>query len=491
MQFPKVLLLVAMTAVAHADGVAVVTAFIDDSQIGSDVKTVKNPYGSVVASILIDGSTGDDNDRTTATIEVTQRWEHTRKAFTIGWTVDGSATRNTMEYDDNGNPCRHIIHVQGHGTYQTTDTGTVSDIRVSKKNSISRFIAPAMELESPIDYSISESGCHAQGSATGTFDGGDDSDYDPRFSVFYLALLKGGGTFARIPSFSEKGTLFKEAVFRAEADGSIEQVGGTSFIESTWNGEEVTGTFHQDVYDGRTLPIWNNHNPDGDLTQTLRGTISLHWALFGTLKCEGEPSGPQWRGRYNDSSRLNDLSDAYRPKVQNFLAALHQAGVTPSINQTLRAKETGYLMHYAWLIHSENLDPNSIETFPGVNVCWMHYDDTGAQDRAAAKAAADAMVSAWDIAYAPAWPTSMHFTGDAVDMSMSWTGDIYVKDASGTAVPVVGEPRTGGRSKDEAGNQLPSGDPRRGGHPMLVIIGGSYGVIKLPSDPPHWSSNGN
>jgi len=32
--------------------------------------------------------------------------------------------------------------------------------------------------------------------------------------------------------------------------------------------------------------------------------------------------------------------------------------------------------------------------------------------------------------------------------------------------------------------------PRNGSNPELIAIGRGYGVIKLPSDPPHWSDDG-
>lgn len=33
--------------------------------------------------------------------------------------------------------------------------------------------------------------------------------------------------------------------------------------------------------------------------------------------------------------------------------------------------------------------------------------------------------------------------------------------------------------------------PRSGANPHLQLVGASYGVIKLATDPPHWSSDGH
>ncbi len=56
-------------------------------------------------------------------------------------------------------------------------------------------------------------------------------------------------------------------------------------------------------------------------------------------------------------------------------------------------------------------------------------------------------------------------------MTIGWNGTIKVKDRQGKARE-VGAPRSGDTNPD------------------LLGIGAGYGVIKLVSDPPHWSDDG-
>jgi hypothetical protein len=57
-------------------------------------------------------------------------------------------------------------------------------------------------------------------------------------------------------------------------------------------------------------------------------------------------------------------------------------------------------------------------------------------------------------------------------MNISWAGTLKIADANGQVVRITTTPRTG------AGNQ------------QLWQVGATYGVIKLQSDPPHWSDDG-
>jgi hypothetical protein len=58
--------------------------------------------------------------------------------------------------------------------------------------------------------------------------------------------------------------------------------------------------------------------------------------------------------------------------------------------------------------------------------------------------------------------------GLAIDMDISWSGALSVKDGDG-ATHVI------------------STSPRDNSSPQLQNVGRSYGVVKLKSDPPHWS----
>ena len=63
-------------------------------------------------------------------------------------------------------------------------------------------------------------------------------------------------------------------------------------------------------------------------------------------------------------------------------------------------------------------------------------------------------------------------SGKAIDMTISWTGSLSVANARHKMVTITKAPRSGE-------------------NPALWPVGSSYGVKKLPSDPPHWSTNGH
>jgi hypothetical protein len=67
---------------------------------------------------------------------------------------------------------------------------------------------------------------------------------------------------------------------------------------------------------------------------------------------------------------------------------------------------------------------------------------------------------------------SRHTEGRAIDMSVSWSNNLEIVDARGRRVVINTE-------------------PRNGNNPQLREIGRTFGVIKLISDPPHWSDDGH
>lgn len=82
------------------------------------------------------------------------------------------------------------------------------------------------------------------------------------------------------------------------------------------------------------------------------------------------------------------------------------------------------------------------------------------------------MVHAYDIAYRPVLE-SRHTEGKAIDMEISWTAaELKMKDGADKDVII----KTG---------------PKDGSNAELHKVGKSFGVIKLVSDPPHWSSDGH
>ena len=183
-----------------------------------------------------------------------------------------------------------------------------------------------------------------------------------------------------------------------------------------------------------------------------------------------EPSGAIWVARFPDAGATSALASDFRPGCEAFIAAMRAAGSSVHISSTRRPTERAYLMHFAWRIHKRTLNPENVPAKTGVNIEWVHRKGDGSVDLAKSRAAATAMVNGYDIAFQPSL-TSRHVTGQAIDMTISWTGQLAIKRRDGTTITI------------------PSG-PRNGSNPQLRKVGKSYGVTKHPTDPPHWSTDG-
>jgi hypothetical protein len=184
-----------------------------------------------------------------------------------------------------------------------------------------------------------------------------------------------------------------------------------------------------------------------------------------------ELSGIAWVGRFPTSRSTDTLIDGFRQKCDAFLAALNDAGATISINATLRPPERAYLMHWCFVINTGEVEPEDVPKQAGVEIEWVHRKPNGSLDLPASRAAAAAMVHGYDIVHRPAL-TSMHIFGKAIDMSVGWNGNLSIKQKNATRKTIKSLPRTG-LNHD------------------LWAVGATYGVLKLPSDPPHWSSTGH
>jgi hypothetical protein len=183
-------------------------------------------------------------------------------------------------------------------------------------------------------------------------------------------------------------------------------------------------------------------------------------------------SGPVWVNKFPNSTSIGDLVEPFQTNVTKFVGALRAAKASVTISATLRPKERAYLMHWSFLVAKENLDPEKVDAMNGVDIEWVHTDAKGNKDLSASKNAALQMVNLYDIAFRPAL-TSRHIEGKAIDMDISWSSkDLTMKDAAGKDVTI-------------------SSNPKSGGNTDLQAVGKSYGVIKLVSDPPHWSTDGH
>jgi hypothetical protein len=221
-----------------------------------------------------------------------------------------------------------------------------------------------------------------------------------------------------------------------------------------------------------------------DLAQPFQGNVSafLQALQNATDRVEeaAEPAGPghiraaQDHGPPHPDHPLDDPPAPQHPAAHDTRRApthRRHAGVHVTISATLRPPERAYLMHYAFRIAREHLDPAQVPARAGVNIEWAHTNAQGQPDLAASRRAAEEMVRGYGIVYRPAL-ASRHTQGLAIDMNITWSGTLVIRDRHDQEVTIASTPRTGAGNAD------------------LHRVGASYGVHKLASDPPHWSSDG-
>lgn len=176
---------------------------------------------------------------------------------------------------------------------------------------------------------------------------------------------------------------------------------------------------------------------------------------------------PLWCKKFPGSVALSDLVTPFRFGVIAFIDALRAAGASVSVGATYRPPERAYLMHFACLVAGytdkdkvfHQIAPSAVKPMAGVDIDW-----TCGGDIAEARAACAAMVAGYQIKY-PAALVSRHTQRRAIDMTVKWQGSISVLTKRGNNLPAAAQ-------KD------------------LIPIGATYGVMKLASDPPHWSDDG-
>lgn len=220
-------------------------------------------------------------------------------------------------------------------------------------------------------------------------------------------------------------------------------------------------------------PVWSASSPTGDPPFTVLASLAGGEPASGSTgngvaSPQGtklEVSGLPWVARFPTSKSLSDLTATFSSAVSRFIAAITAAGGSATISATYRPPERAYLMHYAWAIAKEGAAPTSVEAMAGVNIDWAHLDASGKSDQAAAVTAAAAMVNGYGMAHS-AVLVSRHTQRRAIDMTISGIVGKSVNDANGNAVAIKS-------LKD------------------LNAVGKSYGVVKLASDPPHWSDDGH
>ncbi|HYL77371.1 MAG TPA: hypothetical protein VEU96_24370 [Bryobacteraceae bacterium] len=183
-------------------------------------------------------------------------------------------------------------------------------------------------------------------------------------------------------------------------------------------------------------------------------------------------SGPYWVSKFPSSKSTDDLVEPFRTSAKRFIAALQAAQASVVVDDTYRPVERAYLMRFAWEIARNNFSPANVKAQAGVDIQWVHLDPLGQPDLAASKAAAEQMVQGYAIAFEPVLATR-HTERLAVDMTITWQGDLTIAAGDGSLTTITSLPRTGAGNTD------------------LHAVGATYGVIKLVKDHPHWSSDGH
>lgn len=213
-------------------------------------------------------------------------------------------------------------------------------------------------------------------------------------------------------------------------------------------------------------------DPGGQSLAKLNATGATPTATHGAAGATGadaaEMSGAAWwhkhQADFANSKSLLDLASPFRENATAFIKAMRDGGATVSVSSTRRNKIRAYLMHFSFRLGKGQVTAKSIPPEPGCPIIWDHGNE--AKSRAAAKAMSDL----FGIAFQPSL-TSNHITGRAMDITISWLGVLKVADAAGGVHNI--------------------GAPRGGGNADLQKVGKSYKVLKLASDPPHWSDNGH
>jgi hypothetical protein len=135
---------------------------------------------------------------------------------------------------------------------------------------------------------------------------------------------------------------------------------------------------------------------------------------------------------------------------QRFNWAVIRGDVRENRCWTFRPKERVYLMHWAWSVSKGAVNPAFVPSMPGVAIRWEH------QTLAKAKAAARQMVTASGMVQIAAL-NSRHTDHRAIDMTLSWSGNLSIKRSDGSTKTIAGQPRNGGNRELSLLSELATG----------------------------------
>ena len=123
-------------------------------------------------------------------------------------------------------------------------------------------------------------------------------------------------------------------------------------------------------------------------------------------------------------------------------------------------------MHYSWRVANGDILPDQVPQISGLNIQWDHGE------LKASCHAARRMKELFNLAYKPSL-TSNHIKGKAIDMNITWKGQLTL-NVPGQEQPevIASGPRNGHENR------------------QLHRVSRKFGVKKLLSDKPHWSFDG-
>jgi hypothetical protein len=182
----------------------------------------------------------------------------------------------------------------------------------------------------------------------------------------------------------------------------------------------------------------------------------------------------QGKAPYSNSTSIDKLDPIFKLNVTAFKKAITDSGAKIVISTTRRSENRAYILHWSWKI-AKGLDTaDKVPAKIGVDITWDHGD------KAASKKAAQEIVTAANIAYQPSL-TSNHIKGKAIDWTITWTGNLKIKNKQGKEIEITSMPKHGGSGTTHNGNT------------DFHAIGKTYGIIKakfIKIDGPHWSIDG-
>jgi hypothetical protein len=171
------------------------------------------------------------------------------------------------------------------------------------------------------------------------------------------------------------------------------------------------------------------------------------------------------------SSSVDELVEPFRSNVKTFIKALQDASAKVKINETRRSDKRAYLFHWCWLIGLGKAKASEAPAKIGVDIEWNHGNDADSTKGASNMITGFGLAVPPNSNVAPAL-TSRHIEGKAIDMQITWTGTIKVKNKNGIEESLTYLPNVNQNTK-------------------LHAVGASYSVKKLTTDAPHWSIDGH